>query len=194
MQPDTMEAAPAAPESIPEAPPEAAFQNNVLTLLEGMQAGLAALAARVDKVEGTQPQFIRQTVEELSEVEDVGQEHLKAMREAIPDGQARFEKIPTFSDGLRVHDFVMDQYKPKFRESQRVRINLDAVPYGRDDGRTRRDLKLADGTPDGPGEVITIQFLSKTGVWKYRCKFPSKVLPGSNGGVTSFYEPELLPA
>lgn len=198
MQPEMTGAVPAAPEPIPAQEPsgEAAFQSTVLTLLEQMQGGLAQLAARVDRVEGRHPQFARQTVEELSEVED-GETARRKTLDAVPlDGKPHASKIPVFSDGLEVHELVMAQYEPQFRDGQRVRLNLDVVPYGRDDGMTRRDLKLRDGTPDGVGEIINMQFLSKQQgkSWKYKVKFPNRVLPGSNGGTSSFYEWELLPA
>ena len=177
-------------------PPDAAFQSTVLTLLERLTGDLTTLAARVDTIEDGRPRFVQQTPEELADVLDIGQEHLQTLREAPADGQARSSKVPVFSDGLAVHELVMAQYQPRFRDGQRVRINLDVVPHGGTDGKTRRALKLEDGTPDGLGEIISMQFLStqRGHGWKYKVKLPPKALPGSNGGVSSYYEWELVPA
>ena len=191
-----MPGAEAAPIPTPEPAGEAAFQSTVLTLLEQMQAGLAHLSARVDAVEDGRPRFAKPLPDELLEVEDAASVHHKVLDDVTPDGQLHQSKIPVFSDGLAVHDLVMAQYQPRFRDGQRIRLNLDVAIPDREDGQTRRNLKLQDKTPDGVGEILNVQFLSKQPGrgWKYRCKFPSKVLPGSNGGVSSFYESELIPA
>lgn len=187
---------PAAPAAEAGDAPDLAFQSTVLTLLERLTGDLDTLKARVETIEDGRPRFVQQIPEELTAVEDISQQHLKTMQEAPADGKARASKIPVFSDGLEVHELVMAQYQPQFRDGQRVRLNLDVVPHGGTDGKTRRELKLDDGTPDGLGEIISMQFLSKQRGhgWKYKVKFPSKALPGSNGGVSSFYEWELVSA
>ena len=120
---------------------------------------------------------------------------------APADGVPRSMKIPVMSDGIQIPDAFMADHPYKFGPRSRVQFNLDAVPHGRDDGKTRGELMAEKGTPNGYGEVIDRTFLTKVrrpdgrmGVWKYKCQFPKKVVPGAANGVVSLHEPELLPA
>lgn len=168
-----------------------AFEDTVLALLSKMSESIQGLSARVEAVETAAPQFVPQSVESLS---GAGERTRRALS-AEPDGIPHSQKIAQFPNGEVVPQMVMSQYRPRFGSGDRVRLNLDAVPHGRKDGKTRRDLKAADGTPDGVGEVIDRTFLSdKSGQWKYTVLFDKKVLPGSNGGRTALYERELIPA
>lgn len=167
------------------------FQETVLGLLQEMSSSIQGLQARVERVEAEAGSHILpRTLEDYT----APGEREQMARNVEPDGIPRSQKIPTFSTGETVNEFVMNQYRPRFGSGMRVRLNLDVVPHGRTDNRTRRELKADDGTPDAIGRVIDHTFLSKRGEWKYRVKFPGKALPGSNGGLSAFYEKELLPA
>ena len=194
MQSDMLGAAPAAPESMPstdDAAPAPDFEATVLALLGKMSESIQGLTARVDAVEAdTGSHILPRTVEDYS----APGERSRMALDGDPDGVPRSQKIPTFSTGETVSEFVMNQYRPKYGTGSMVRVNLDVVPHGRMDGRTRGELKAEDGSPDGVGRVIDRTFLSKKGEWKYRVKFPPKSLPGSNGGITALYERELRSA
>lgn len=182
-----------APESAPEPSADSApvFEDTVLALLQQMTASIKELSARVDAVEAAPVPFVPQSVESLS---GSGERSRKAL-DADPDGIPHSQKIAQFPNGERVPQMVMNQYRPRFGSGDLVRFNLDEVPHGRKDGKTRRELKAADGTPDGVGEVIDRTYLSdRTGQWKYTVVFDKRVLPGSNGGRTAVYERELMPA
>jgi hypothetical protein len=180
----------AAPE--PMAAPEAAgFEQTVLTALQQLTASLAGLADRVEAVEHQGPKFVPATPETYA----ADGERYEIAEQAPADGVPRMQKIPMLANGQLLPSFVMRQYAPKFRPGMRVRFNPDAVPHGRDDGKTRGELLAAAGIPNPVGEVIDYQFLSDPhGVWKVRVKFPNKALPGSNGGGISLHERELVRA
>ncbi len=195
MQSDAMGAASVAasdPTPLTDADPsEPEFESTVLTLLQQMTTTIKDLSARVEAVEAAPVQFVPQSVESLSGAGERSQRALSAEPDGIPHSQ----KIAQFPNGQLVPEMVMQQYRPKFGSGDRVRFNLDVIPHGRTDGKTRRELKEADGTPDGIGEVIDRTYLSdRTGQWKYTVVFNKKVLPGSNGGRTAVYERELIPA
>lgn len=169
------------------------FQETVLSLLTEMSSRLSAQEERLVAIEQAPaaPQFV-----EASGRRDLGASaKSKRMVEDAGDGVPRADTIPLFPNGQRVPEMVMKQYTPRFGTGDTVLLNLDVVPHGRTDGRTRGELMAEKGTPQGYGEILDRPFLSdQTGEWKYRVKFSTKVMPGSNGGIVGLYESELLPA
>jgi hypothetical protein len=177
----------------PSPAPTPSFEDTVLALLGQMTEQVQQLAGGVDAVEHGRrdPVFIDPRVEANSAAADRSRRALEATPDGIPHGMT----IPIFPNGEKVPQMVMRQYAPKFGSGELVQLNLDAVPHGRDDGKTRGELMAEKGVPNGYGEIIDRTFLSDTsGIWKYRVKFSPKVMPGSNGGITALYETELLSA
>ena len=177
----------------PETPAPSAFEETVLSLLGQMSEQFSALSARVEAVEQKSEQrFVMPPLDARAAAIDRSRQALAA----DPDGIPKSQTIPLFPNGQRVPDMVMEQYRPKFGSGDWVRLNLDAVPFGRNDGRTRGELMSEKEVPDGYGQVLDRTYLSaRLGVgWKYRVKFPKEVMPGSNGGIVYLHEPELLPA
>lgn len=184
-------AAPAAP--APEAPSSSSFEDTVLSLLAQLTADVAAQGERLEAVEQQQaPRFVDPRLDAPAQA---GERSKRAL-EATPDGLPHSTTIPIFPNGQKVPEMVMRQYRPKFGSGDIVRLNPDAVPHGRADGRTRGELMAEKGVPDGYGEVFDRTFLSDTvgRGWKYRVRFDKAVMPGSNGGLTALYEWELQPA
>lgn len=176
-----------APEAVP------AFEETVLALLTNLTRDVAAQGERLDVLEKKQePRFIDPR---LDAAQEASQRSRRALS-AVPDGIPHSQTIPTFPNGQQVPEMVMQQYRPRFGSGDIVQLNLDAVPHGRDDGKTRGELMVEKGTPNGYGEVFDRTFLSSVAGrgWKYRVNFDKKVMPGSNGGLTALYEWELLPA
>lgn len=172
-------------DSAPESPP-------VLSFEERMLAAMERISARIEAVEeiATRPTF----VESPARRNDAAAK-TKRMEDAPRDGVPRADTIPLFPNGERVPAMVMAQYTPRFGSGDTVALNLDAIPHGRKDGKTRGELMAEQGVPNGYGEILDRSFLSaRTGLWKYRVKFDKRVMPGSNGGIVALYEPELLPA
>lgn len=171
-----------------EAPAQAEFQDTVLNLLQEMTASIQGLQARVDAVEKEPARFIDPNIEARSRAAD----RTRRALEATPDGIPHSNTIPLFPNGERVPAMVMRQFAPKFGEGDIVRFNLDAVPHGRSDGKTRGQLMAEMQVPDGYGEVIDRTFLSdQHGSWKYRVKFPTRTAPGATNGVITLYEREM---
>lgn len=186
----TGSASDAAPTPVAE---PATVSDPIVALLEKMSAAITALAERVDAVEQAPagPRFIDPGIEANRQAS----ERSRIALSAEPDGIPHSMTIPTFPNGEKVPAMVMKQYAPKFGSGMLVRLNLDAVPHGRTDGKTWGQLMAEAGVPNGYGEVFDRTFLSDTtGQWKYRVKFDKKVMPGSNGGMVALYEPELLSA
>lgn len=155
--------------------------------LIGMDERLTALESRPET-----PAFIDPQVHANTKAADRSRAALASEPDGIPKGQT----IPIFPNGQRVPDLVMGMFRPKFGTGDVVQLDLDAVPEGRDDGRTRGELMAEKGVPNGYGQVLDRTFLSEQmgKGWKYRVKFDKKVMPGSNGGIVHLYERELLPA
>lgn len=179
------------PSGTPSAP---SFEDTVLALLGQMSDQIRTLGDRVEAVEARPetPRFIDPRVHANTAVAERSREALAA----TPDGIPKSQTIPLFPNGQRVPDMVMDLYRPKFGSGDWVRLNPEAVPHGRDDGRTRGELMAEKGVPDGYGQVLDRSYLSsRQGVgWKYRVKFDKSAMPGSNGGIVYLHEQELLPA
>jgi hypothetical protein len=182
--------------SAPEPAPEAAvssFEETVLSLLTKLTADVAAQGERLDAVEKkNEPRFIDPRLDAANEAAQRSKRALSAAPDGIPHGMT----IPTFPNGQQVPEMVMQQYRPRFGSGDLVQLDLDAVPHGRADGRTRGELMAEADVPNGYGEVFDRTFLSgKVGRgWKYRVNFDKAVMPGSNGGLTALYEWELKPA
>lgn len=202
MQPDTMGAAPAAPES-PPPPSDAQFQEQVLGLLQQLSGAVATLSGRVDAVEQQGgPNFTPMYQDPSDHDREPSAHERYQLAELAPrDGLPRSQTVPITSDGLRVPEIMLDENPSRFGSGMKVRLNLDAVPHGRTDGKTRGQLMVEADCPNAPGVVIDRQFLSRKrrpdgrrGVWKYRVQFPSVVMPGSTHGMVSLHEPELIPA
>jgi hypothetical protein len=179
MQSDTPGAVDA-PEPTTAAP---TFEDKVLDALE-------RFSSRLDALESAGPRFVPATVETYGNAN----ERQDAMKAAALDGVPRSRTIPIMSTGEKVPDFVMRQYPPGFGAGSRVRLNPNAVPHGRDDGKTRGELMALKGTPDGIGEVIDRTYLAGSGSWKYKCRFPPRTVTGAHGGILYLHEPELMSA
>lgn len=182
----------AAPEPAPESA-VSSFEETVLTLLTKLTADVASQGERLDAVEKkNEPRFIDPRLDAANEASQRSKRALEARPDGIPHGMS----IPTFPNGQQVPEMVMDQFRPKFGSGDLVRLNLDAVPHGRDDGKTRGELMIEKNVPNGYGEVFDRTYLSgQVGRgWKYRVNFDKSVMPGSNGGLTALYEWELLSA
>ena len=198
MQPEIEGAAGAAPDPTPEAPDQ---MEQVIGLLQSMTASIAALGQRVDAVEQTAgPKFVQMQRHDFGNEPDA-HERYQLAEANVADGVPRSKTVPVTSDGLRVPEMMLDEHPARFGPGSRIRLNLDAVPHGRTDGRTRGQLMMDAEVPNAPGEVIDRTFLSRVkrpdgrrGVWKYRCQFPSVVMPGSSIGIVNLHEPELIPA
>lgn len=181
----------------PETPPEPNPMDQVIGLLQSMSAQIQALGARVEAVETSGPRFVPSTPETYS----ADNERYQIAEMAPTDRVPRSKTVPITSDGLRIPEAFLEEHPSRFGSGSWVRLNLDAVPHGRADGKTRGELMVEAGTVNAPGEVIDRTFLSKVrradgrrGVWKYRIKFPREVMPGSNQGIVNLHEPELVPA
>lgn len=180
-------------EDVAEAPPAAGFEDTVLALLGQVTEQVRSLSTRVESVEqrAAEPRF----VEPSTRRNDAASERSRRALAAEPDGVPHADTIPLFPSGERVPAMVMAQYAPRFGTGDAVRLNLDAVPHGRTDSKTRGELMAEKGVPQGYGEILNRSYLSdRTGQWKYRVKFDPKVMPGSNRGTVELYEQELLPA
>lgn len=173
------------PESAPAAaePAPPSFEERIIDALE-------RFSSRLDALESAGPRFVPATVETYG----AAQERYETAQRAPADGVPRSQTIPIFSNGEKVPNMVMQSYRPAFGSGSRVRLNPAAVPYGRTDEKTRGELMADQGVPDAVGEVLDRTFLAQNGTWKYRVRFPSRTLPGSNGGITALHEPELIPA
>ena len=186
---------PAAPQS------DAVFQEQVLGLLQSMSGAIAKLNERVDAVEHeTGPKFVPMQRDTFGN-EPSPHERWQLAEMAPTDSVPRSQTIPITSDGLRVPELMLDEHPARYGSGSRVRLNLDVVPHGRTDGKRRGELMMERDVPNAPGVVIDRQYLSRArradgrrGVWKYRCQFPQAVMPGSNLGIVSLHEPELMPA
>jgi hypothetical protein len=195
-----MEPVAEAPQTSSE-PPADPFQEQVLTLLQSMTASIAKLNERVDTVEQSAgPKFVPMTERDYGNTPDA-HERYQLAQAAPTDAVPRSKTIPVTADGLRIPDAFVDEHPARFGPEMRVQLNLDAVPHGRNDGRTRGELMAEQAVPNGPGVIIDRTYLTKVkradgrrGVWKYRCKFPQVVMPGSALGIVSLHEHELLPA
>lgn len=190
------------PESADASPPSSdeQFQEQVLGLLQKMSGAIAGLSQRVEAVESSGPRFVKMTPETYGNEPDA-HERYQLAEMVEPDKLPRSQTIPVTSDGLRIPEIMLDENPFRYGSGMKVRLNLDAIPHGRSDGKTRGQLMAEFGTPNGVGEVIDRTFLSRQrradgrrGVWKYRIRFPQEVMPGSNGGIVSLHEPELIPA
>lgn len=194
-------AAPEIPQQGPAPATDDQFQSTVLGLLQQLTGAVAKLDQRVDAVEQqNQPQFRPAQQETFGNEPDAVQRYQLAEMAPL-DGVPRSQTVPVTSDGLRVPEILLEENPARFGSGSRVRLNLDAVPHGRVDGKTRGQLMMEADVPNAPGVVIDKTFLSRVrrpdgrrGVWKYRCQFPSAVMPGSTRGVVTLHEPELLPA
>jgi hypothetical protein len=188
MQTDTAEAVSTASDS----PSPSSFEDTMLTLLQQMSAQITALGERVEAVEQKPVGFIQPPIDANVAATDRSRQALAG----DPDGIPKSQTIPLFPNGQRVPDLVMDMYRPKFGSGSMVLLNPDAVPHGRNDGRTRGELMAEKGVPNGYGVVLDRTYLSaQQGVgWKYRVKFDKAVMPGSNGGIVFLHEQELLHA
>ena len=190
----TAEAPNVAPDETPQPPDQSAL---ILGLLEKISGQVTSLTARVEAVESTTPQFVPATPETYS----ADHERYQIAEMAPADAQPRSQKVPVTADGLRIPAAFVTEYPARFGSGSRVRLNLDAIPHGHEDGKTRGALMEAAKVPNAPGEVIDRTFLTKkrrpdgrAGVWKYRCKFPREVMPGAVMGTVSLHEDELIPA
>jgi hypothetical protein len=183
-----------APEQTAESPesPPSSFEDTMLTLLQQMSAQITALGERVEAVEQKPTGFMQPPIDANTAATDRSRQALAG----DPDGIPKSQTIPLFPNGQRVPDLVMDMYRPKFGSGSMVLLNPDAVPHGRNDGRTRGELMAEKGVPNGYGVVLDRTYLSaQQGVgWKYRVKFDKAVMPGSNGGIVFLHEQELLHA
>lgn len=194
MQSDETGAASAASTPETATPPDQSAL--ILGLLEKMSGQISAFGDRLTKVENSGPRFIPSTPETYSADHDRYQIAELAPADAMP----RSQTVPITSDGIRIPAAFISEYPALFGANSRVRLNLDAVPHGRKDGKTRGQLMEAAGVPNAPGEVIDRTFLTKVsrngkrGVWKYRCQFPREVMPGAVMGTVSLHENELIPA
>lgn len=181
------------PLTAPE-PPASSFEDTVLNLLGQMTDQIKSLGARVEAVESRPeaPQFIDPRVHVNGSAYERSQRALGDQ----PDGIPKSMTIPLFPNGQKVPDMVMNMIRPKFGSGDWVRLDLDAVPEGRDDGRTRGELMAEKGIPAGIGRVLDRTFLSERAdkKWKYRVQFPKESMPGCNRGINHFYERELLRA
>lgn len=182
--------APTQTDAAPEAAPS--FEDTVLALLTNLTRDVAAQGERLDVLEKKQePRFIDPR---LDAAQEASQRSKRAL-DSRPDGIPHSTTLPTFPGGERVPEMVMNQYRPRFGSGDLVQLNLDAVPNGRDDGKTRGELMAEKNVPNGYGEVFDRIYLNdQTGEWRYRVKFDARVMPGSNGGLVAIYERELLPA
>jgi hypothetical protein len=200
MQPDNAGAGTPAPDPT-TAPAGDPFQEQVLGLLQSITASVSALSERVDAVEQQAgPKYVPMTQHDFGNSPD-SYERYQLAEAATPDAVPRSKTVPVTADGLRIPDAFIEDHPARFGPGSRVRLNLDVVPHGRSDGRTRGELMMEKDTPNAPGVVIDRSFLSKVkrpdgrrGVWKYRCQFPSAVMPGSSLGIVTLHEPELIPA
>lgn len=183
------EAPPAEPSAAPSPDP---FQAAVLAALESITGQMQALSARVEDVEQrAAPKFVPANPEQYDQQDDIR----ARIDQAPTDGIPRSDRLLTFPNGERVPEFVMRQMRPRFGVGARVRMNLDAVPHGRDDGKTRGQLMREAGAPtNGIGEVFGQMFLNDDGAWKYRVRFPKQMAPGAVNGILALYERELIPA
>ncbi|HVQ45094.1 MAG TPA: hypothetical protein VMT30_09145 [Candidatus Saccharimonadia bacterium] len=192
MQSDEIGAATAAPS--PESTPDQSAL--ILGLLEKISGQVQSLTTRVEAVENSGPRFVPATPETYS----ADHERYQIAELAPPDAQPRSQTVPITSDGIRIPAAFITEYPARFGSNSRVRLNLDAVPHGRKDGKTRGELMEAAEVPNAPGVVIDRTFLTKRikggkrGMWKYRCKFPREVMPGAVMGTVSLHEDELIPA
>jgi hypothetical protein len=185
-------AAVTAPEPTPE-PPAPSFEDMALKLLTQLSEQVSALSTRVEQVEQqpVQPRFIDPRITANADAAARSRRALDATPDGIPHGMT----IPIFPNGEKIPQMVMREYQPLYGSGDLVQLNLDVVPHGREDGKTRGQLMTEKKVPNGYGEVIDRTFLSDTTAkWKYRVKFDKRVMPGSNGGITALYEDELLSA
>ncbi len=153
----------------------AQFQTAVLDALAAITGQIAGLAERVEKVERESgPHFVPASPESYDR--DINQQDTL---DNLPlDGIPRSTHLPVFPNGERVPDFVMKQYRPKFGTGSRVRLNLDAVPHGRSDGKTRGQLMREEGVPNGIGEVFSAMYHTEQGGgWKCRVRFAQRTMP-----------------
>lgn len=194
-------AASAAPEPSDTAPD---FQEAVLALLTDLSSTVNDLKGRVEAVEQrpAKANFVPATPEQFSAPRDRF-ERGQVAKGAEPDGIPRTRTVPVFSDGQRVPDYVLSRLSAQFGPGSRVRFNLDAVPHGVPNGKTRGECfaEIDPETdqpkvryPDVVGEVFDRKFLSKDGIWKYRVRFPEGVIPGATKGFLFIYETELMAA
>jgi hypothetical protein len=177
-----------------EPTPPNVFEDTVLKLLGDLSDRMAAQEDRIAAIETAEPATPR-FIDPRVNANTKAAERTRMALAATPDGVPHSQKIPMFPNGEKIPSMVMRQFKPQFGSGDIVQLDLNAVPHGRDDGRTRGELMSEKNTPNGYGEVFDAVYLSDTtAVWKYRVKFDPKVMPGSNGGLVALYESELLPA
>ena len=168
----------------------------ILGLLEKISGQVQSLTTRVEAVENSGPRFIPATPETYS----ADHERYQIAELAPPDAMPRSQTVPITSDGIRIPAAFITEYPSRFGSNMKVRLNLDAVPHGRKDGKTRGQLMEEQEIPNAPGVVIDRTFLTKRtsngkrGLWKYRCQFPREVMPGAVMGTVSLHEDELIPA
>lgn len=187
--------------AVPPPPAPDPFQEQVVGLLQSLTASISALSQRVDAVEQTgSSQFKPMPRHDFGNEPDAHDRYQLAEMSPL-DAVPRSKTVPVTADGLRIPEAFIEDHPAMFGPGSKVRLNLDAVPHGRSDGKTRGELMMAADAPNGAGEVIDRSFLSKVrradgrrGVWKYRCQFPRSVMPGSNEGTVTLHEPELIPA
>lgn len=163
--------------------------DKILGLLTPLSEQVQTLAERVTQLEGTKPQFVPMRRLERTP----HRQTYVPPQELIARARAKLKKAGDTASGRM--NYLQDpeqarklppEYRPVFESGDIVRLNPDAFIFGR---TTKWGDVLAKQNCEGIGEVLTIQYITKTFEPKYTVVVPG--LTRSNGD--GFRESELLP-
>lgn len=172
----------------PKAEPDARL-DRILSVLEAQGGQIEQLGERIRMVEGGRPQFVPMRREPKAPPPTPyrpPEELVKQAKAGLRKDGDSSSRRTNYLENPEFAKRLPPEYRPVFRSGDMVRINPEAQVFGSD--KVWGDILRARQT-EGVGEVLSIQYITKTYEPKYTVVVPGLTQKDGDG----FRESELLP-